>query len=111
MCSYYNVTTRRNEFKISQIKAGRNYGVNEWKEDVKKLVHRSGIQQEKIVFLCNAADFQKRVFFDYVGRLIAGFEISELFTVEERMEMVELYQKRTKEAVSELIPPFRNPFA
>ena len=71
----------------------------EWKEDVKKLIHRSGIQQEKIVFLCNAADFQKRIFFDYIGRLISGYEISELFTNEERQEMTELYQKRTKEMV------------
>ena len=51
------------------------------------------------MLLCNAADFQKRIFFDYIGRLISGFEISELFTNEERMEMVEIYQKRTKEIV------------
>lgn len=67
---------------------------------MKKLIQRSGIQQEKIIFLCNAADFQKRIFFDYVGRLISGFEIAELFTNEERIEMLELYQKRTKEIVS-----------
>lgn len=67
---------------------------------MKNLIQRSGIQQEKIIFLCNAADFQKRIFFDYVGRLISGFEIAELFTNEERIEMLELYQKRTKEIVS-----------
>ena len=88
------------EVEMLQIKAGRNYGINEWKEDIKKLIHRSGIQQEKIVFMCNASDFQKRLYFDYIGRLISGYEIPELFTNEERMEMVEIYQKRTKEMVN-----------
>lgn len=52
--------------------------------------------------MCNASDFQKRLYFDYIGRLISGYEISELFTNEERMEMIEIYQKRTKEVVSQI---------
>lgn len=86
------------------MKAGRKYGVTEWKEDIKQLVRRAGIQQEKILFLCNAADFHKRIFFDYIGRMISGFEIPELFTNEERLEMLELYQKHTKESVNSAVP-------
>ena len=54
---------------------------------------------EKLIFLCNSAACRNRSFFDYVARLISGYEIPKLFTHEERMEMLETYQKQTKENV------------
>lgn len=69
----------------------------EWKEDMKHLIRRTGIEMEKTVFLCNMAVLQKHIFFDYIARLICGYEIPELFSSEERVEMVELYQKQTKD--------------
>ena len=54
---------------------------------------------EKMIFLCNSAAFRNRSFFDFIGRLISGYEIPQLFTHEERIEMLETYQKQTKENV------------
>jgi len=54
---------------------------------------------EKLIFLCNSAAFRNRSFFDFIGRLISGYEIPQLFTHEERIEMLETYQKQTKENV------------
>lgn len=72
---------------------------------MKQLVRRTGVFTEKLLFVCNASDFQANgIYFDYVGRLMAGFEIPELFTNEERGEMVELYQKHAKESVRRLLP-------
>lgn len=85
---------------MQQVKVGRKYDLSDWKDDMKQLIRRAGVFLEKILFVCNAADFQsKSVFFDYIGRLISGYEIPELFTNEERAEMVELYLKHTKETV------------
>lgn len=78
----------------------------EWKEDIKHLIRRTGIHMEKTVFLCNMAVLQKRSFFDYIARLISGYEIPELFSVEERLEMLEVYQKLTKENVCAMMAIF-----
>lgn len=83
-----------------KVKVGRKYELHDWKEDIKQLIRRTGVFMEKLLFVCNASDFQSNsIYFDYIGRLISGFEIPELFTNEERGEMVELYQKHAKESV------------
>ena len=83
-----------------QINAGRKYSLLEWKEDMKQLVRRTGINMEKTVFLCNMAVLKKPIFLDYIARLICGYEIPDLFSAEERVELVEQYQKQTKENVT-----------
>ena len=85
--------------RFHQIKAGRSYGSAEWKEDMKHLIRLAGVDKTPTLFLATASTLPSKYCFDHLARLMTGYEISDLFTNEERSEMLELYQRTYKENV------------
>lgn len=84
---------------FSQTKSGRNYTFVEWLDDFKNLIRKSGIYKKKIMFLCDATTFPEPICFDYIVRWIAGYEIADLFNTEEKLEILEIYQRIASESV------------
>ncbi len=41
----------RAEYECFQIELAKNYGVPEWREDLKKVLMKSGVENKSIVFL------------------------------------------------------------
>ena len=93
------LSSRLLKYEVYQIRAGRSYGLPQWKEDMKQIIHQTGIYKKRTVFLSTASTFPSEMCFDHLARLIGGYEISDLFSNEERGELLDLYQRTYKENV------------
>ena len=45
------LTFHRAEYECFQIELAKNYGVPEWREDVKKVMMKAGLENKSVVFL------------------------------------------------------------
>ena len=66
---------------------------------MKHLIRLAGVDKTPTLFLATASTLPSKYCFDHLARLMTGYEISDLFTNEERSEMLELYQRTYKENV------------
>lgn len=41
----------RAEYECFQIELAKNYGVSEWREDIKKVMMKAGLENKPVVFL------------------------------------------------------------
>ncbi|KAI9175897.1 hypothetical protein H9P43_006261 [Blastocladiella emersonii ATCC 22665] len=68
------------EYECVQVEISKNYGQNEWKEDLKKVLTRAGIDAKPIVFLyCDTQVFQESCVEDVNNLLNAG-DVPNLYT-------------------------------
>ena len=52
LCIYFDdINLDRAEYDLFQIELSKSYGLTEWKEDVKKLLMKAGVENKQMVFL------------------------------------------------------------
>lgn len=54
MVLFYFITNSyyyRSEYECFQIELAKNYGISEWKEDLRKVMMRAGLENQSTVFL------------------------------------------------------------
>ena len=49
--NFYFEITYRADFECVQIELAKNYGVNEWREDLRKVMMKAGLENNPTVFL------------------------------------------------------------
>ena len=49
--NFYFKITYRADFECVQIELAKNYGVNEWREDLRKVMMKAGLENNPTVFL------------------------------------------------------------
>jgi dynein heavy chain 1 len=61
-----------NNISVFQIKAGRNYTVTDFDEDLRAVMKRSGIKQEKICFIFDESNCLSPAFLEKMNALLAS---------------------------------------
>ena len=72
------------EYPCMQIELTRAYGVNEWKEDLRKVYRIAGLQGKHVVFLLTDAQVKTEAFLEDVNSILNTGEVPNLFEVDER---------------------------
>ena len=72
-----------NDLKIFQIKAGRNYNIQKFDEDLRYIMKRAGCYQEKITFIFDESNVLGVAFLERMNALLASGEVPGLFEGEE----------------------------
>jgi dynein heavy chain 1 len=78
-----------NNLTVFQIKAGRNYGVIDFDNDIRDVMKRSGVKGEKICFIfqCDSS-FLSAAFLERMNALLASGEVPGLFDGDEYSALI-----------------------
>ncbi len=77
-----------NNLSIFQIKAGRNYSISDFDNDLREVMKRSGVKQEKICFIFDESNVLSVAFMERMNALLASGEVPGLFESEDYMSLI-----------------------
>ncbi|XP_015203470.2 dynein axonemal heavy chain 12 isoform X1 [Lepisosteus oculatus] len=98
--SLTRLATAMAKMTIFQPEISKSYGMNEWREDLKRLLKNTGVKGQKMVFLLTDAQIKQEAFLEDVDSVLNTGEVPNLFAVDEKQEIMEavrpLAQARNK---------------
>uniref|UniRef100_A0A2S2QIW0 Dynein heavy chain 3, axonemal n=1 Tax=Sipha flava TaxID=143950 RepID=A0A2S2QIW0_9HEMI len=77
------------DFKIFQVAIGRNYGRNEWNEDMKKVLKYAGCEGKPITFFLSDNQITNESFVEDISMLLNIGDIPNLYQSEERIDILD----------------------
>lgn len=86
-----------------QIEIVRNYGMLEWREDVKKLLRRAGCDGKPQVFLFCDTQIRDEAFIEDINMILNTGDVPNLYAGDEKAEILEKMTEIARESVSRLL--------
>ncbi|KAK6993742.1 dynein heavy chain 3 axonemal, partial [Biomphalaria glabrata] len=80
------------DFELFQIEITKNYSMNEWREDIRKMMRRTGDLGVSTVFLFGDHQIKDESFLEDINMMLNTGDIPNLFENEERLEIIEKMQ-------------------
>ena len=77
-----------NNLVVFQIKAGRNYSLTDFDNDLREVMKRAGVKQEKITFIFDESNVLSNAFLERMNALLASGEIPGLFEGDEYLALM-----------------------
>jgi len=77
-----------NNLSVFQIKAGRKYKLADFDNDLRLVMKRAGVKQEKICFIFDESNVLAPAFLEKMNALLASGEIPGLFEGEEYLSLI-----------------------
>ncbi|XP_025198734.1 LOW QUALITY PROTEIN: dynein heavy chain 3, axonemal-like [Melanaphis sacchari] len=77
------------DYKIFQIEIGRNYGKNEWNEDMKKVLRYAGCEGNPITFFLADNQIVDESFVEDINMLLNTGDIPNLYQSDERVDILD----------------------
>lgn len=77
-----------NDLEVFQIKAGRNYSVYDFDEDLRKVMRSAGVERKKICFIFDESNVLGPAFLERMNALLAGGEVPGLFDGEDYTKLI-----------------------
>jgi len=71
------------DLDVFQIKAGRNYSVNDFDEDLRKVMRQAGVDKKKTCFVFDESNVLSAAFLERMNALLAGGDVPGLFEGDE----------------------------
>ncbi|XP_067934548.1 dynein axonemal heavy chain 3-like [Watersipora subatra] len=83
------------DYNLFQIEIAKNYGMNEWRDDIRQLMKRAGVDGTNTVFLFGDHQIKEEAFLEDVNMILNSGDIPNLYENEERLEIIEKMQQLT----------------
>eukprot|EP00106_Octopus_bimaculoides_P020122 XP_014787564.1 PREDICTED: dynein heavy chain 1, axonemal-like [Octopus bimaculoides] len=71
------------EFDCFQVELSKNYGISEWKEDLKKVLMKSGIENQAVVFLFSDTQIKNESFLEDLNNILNAGDVPNIYSLEE----------------------------
>ncbi|XP_045030294.1 dynein axonemal heavy chain 7 isoform X2 [Daphnia magna] len=85
-------------YTLFQPTAKPNYGINEWREDVKRVLRTAGGLGRDVVFLILDSQLNNAAFLQDIDSMLNSGLVPNIFSVEEKQELIELVRKNRQSA-------------
>lgn len=87
------------DFDLFMIEISKNYGKNEWREDIKKVFMKSGGEGKPTVFLFSDTQIKDESFVEDINMILNTADIPNLFASDEKAEIIEKMQTAARNEV------------
>lgn len=71
------------EYSLFTIEITKSYGLSDWREDIKTMMNRAGVQNKPTVFLIDDTQIVKESFLEDINGILNTGEVANLFNSEE----------------------------
>lgn len=86
------------DFKLFTIEITKNYGMQDWREDIKSMMHDAGVLNKPTVFMMDDTQIVKEAFLEDINGILNTGEVANLFNSEEMGTLMEALNKPCQEA-------------
>uniref|UniRef100_A0A8C5ZKT2 Dynein axonemal heavy chain 1 n=1 Tax=Marmota marmota marmota TaxID=9994 RepID=A0A8C5ZKT2_MARMA len=76
------------EYECFQIELSKNYGMSEWREDVKKVLLKAGLQNQPITFLFSDTQIKNESFLEDINNVLNSGDIPNIYSLDEQDQIV-----------------------
>ncbi|XP_022353638.1 dynein heavy chain 1, axonemal [Enhydra lutris kenyoni] len=76
------------EYECFQIELSKNYGMTEWREDVKKILLKAGLHSLPITFLFSDTQIKNESFLEDINNVLNSGDIPNLYSADEQDQIV-----------------------
>lgn len=87
------------EFNLTEVELSRNYGVAEWREDLKKILIKAGCEGKPLVFLFADTQIADETFLEDINLILNTADVPNLYAPDEKAEILERMQAATRDSV------------
>lgn len=86
------------DLALFQIKAGRNYSVFDFDEDLRKVMRQAGVDKRKTCFVFDESNVLGAAFLERMNALLAGGEVPGLFDGDEYTKLIAACKEEARKA-------------
>ncbi|CAM9110379.1 unnamed protein product, partial [Ectocarpus fasciculatus] len=86
------------DFDLFSIEITKSYGMNEWREDIKAVMNKTGVLNKPTVFLMDDTQIVKESFLEDINGILNTGEVANLFNSEEMAAVQEALAKPGQDA-------------
>lgn len=72
------------EYECFQIELSKNYGHTEWREDIKNIMFKAGLQNQQITFLFVDTQIKSELFLEDINSILNSGDVPNLYTSDEQ---------------------------
>ncbi|OWK02778.1 hypothetical protein Celaphus_00010474, partial [Cervus elaphus hippelaphus] len=76
------------EYECFQIELSKNYGMTEWRDDVKKVLLKAGLHNLPITFLFSDTQIKNESFLEDINNILNSGDIPNLYNVDEQDQII-----------------------
>ncbi|XP_048343305.1 LOW QUALITY PROTEIN: dynein axonemal heavy chain 1 [Sphaerodactylus townsendi] len=76
------------DYECFQIELSKNYGMSEWREDIKKIMLKAGLQSSPITFLFTDTQIKSESFLEDINNLLNSGDIPNLYALDEQDQIM-----------------------
>ncbi|XP_039273758.2 dynein axonemal heavy chain 3-like isoform X3 [Styela clava] len=80
------------DYELYQIEITRTYSFNDWREDIKKMMLKAGVEGLQTVFLFSDQQIKEESFVEDINMILNTADIPNLFPSDEKAEVIEKMQ-------------------
>nr|XP_019946415.1 PREDICTED: dynein heavy chain 3, axonemal [Paralichthys olivaceus] len=81
-----------NDYILFQIELTKNYSLSDWRDDLKQIMLKAGIEGKSLVFLFNDSQIKDEAMLEDINMLLNTGDVPNIFAADERGEILEKMQ-------------------
>lgn len=94
--SLTRLATFMSQYMLIQIEISKNYGINEWRDDVKNVLKAAGTGSSPVVFLFSDTQIKNEIFVEDINNILNNGEVPNLFGLDDRTAIAEAIRPYAK---------------
>ncbi|XP_044191900.1 dynein axonemal heavy chain 3 isoform X1 [Thunnus albacares] len=81
-----------NDYVLFQIELTKNYSMSDWRDDLKRIMLKAGIEGKSLVFLFNDSQIKDEAMLEDINMLLNTGDVPNIFAADERADIIEKAQ-------------------
>ncbi|KAF7668491.1 hypothetical protein LDENG_00010030 [Lucifuga dentata] len=81
-----------NDYDLFQIELTKNYSMSDWREDLKRVMLKAGIEGKNLVFLLSDSQIKDEAMVEDINMLLNTGDVPNIFPADERADIIEKMQ-------------------